>query len=309
MIRPFELPDAFTLHRLRKQGVYLDNRTVLTLGTRIVTTRALFSPVSEATGVFTAVQNGGHNTPPLIGQASLPFGAETARLTFLAPEEMIELPAVEELVEYLLKRLGERQAQTLLAEVDEASPAFEVLRRLNFSIFARQQVWRVTSPPKNPLPENKWHRCTSLDGINIRKLYFAAVPTLVQQLESKDFSDLNGWVYYQAQELLGFAEIQSGPRGTWAQVHCHPGMDHFEDHLNRLLALLRPSTRRPVYLCARRYQPDLSDFLSGLDAESSPMQAVMARRLTARVVQAELAPLPKIKGTTEVTSSVKDFKQ
>jgi hypothetical protein len=309
MIRPFELTDALTLHRLRKQGVYLDNRAVLTLGTRIVTTRALLSPLSEATGVFTGVQNGGRKSDPLIGQASLPFGAETARMTFLAPEEMIELPAAEELIEYLLKRLGEREAQTLLAEVDEDSPTFEVLRRLNFSIFARQQVWRITSPPKKPLPQNNWRRCTSFDGINIRKLHFAAVPTLVQQLESKDFSDLNGWVYYQDQELLGFAEVQSGPRGTWVQLHCHPAMDGKQDHLKRLLARLRPRTSRPVYLCARRYQPDLSEFLSALGAESSPMQAVMARRLTARVAHAELARLPKIKGTTEVTSSVKDFEK
>jgi len=307
MIRPFELPDALTLHRLRKQGVYLDNRAVLTLGTRIVTTRALFSPISEATGVFTGVQNGGGRSKPLIGQASLPFGGETARLTFLAPEEMIALPAVEELVEYLLKRLGEREAQTLLAEVDEESPAFEILRRLNFSIFARQQVWRITSPPKRPLTENNWRRCTSLDGINIRKLHFASVPTLVQQLEPKDFSDLNGWVYYQDQELLGFAEVQAGPRGTWVQVHCHPGMDGKHEHLNRLLSLLRPRARRPVYLCARRYQPDLSEFLTGLGAECSPMQAVMARRLTAWVAHAELTPLPKINGTTEVTTPVKDF--
>jgi len=62
-----------------------------------------------------------------------------------------------------------------------------------------------------------------------------------------------------------------------------------------------------VYLCARRYQPDLSEFLTGLGAECSPMQAVMARRLTAWVAHAELTPLPKINGTTEVTTPVKDF--
>lgn len=310
MIRPFELLDALTLHRLRKQGVYLDNRAVLTMGTRFVITRALLSPLSEATGVFTGVQNSsGHKTNPLIGQACLSFGAETARMTFLAPEEMIEPLAVEELIEYLLKRLGEHHAQTMLAEVDEDSPAFEVLRRLNFSIFARQQIWRISFPPKKPLLENKWRRCTSLDGINIRKLHFAAIPTLVQQIESKDFSDLNGWVYYQGQELLSFAEVHPGPRGSYVQVYLHPAMEDNEDHLRRLLVLLRPRVRRPVYLCLRSYQPDLSPFLSEIDAEASPRQAVMARRLTARVTQAELAPLPKIKGTTEVTTSMNDFEK
>ena len=94
--------------------------------------RALFSPLSQATGVFTGVQNGDLSSTPLIGQASHTFGTDTARLTFLAPDELIELPAVEEVIEFLLKRLGEREAQTLLAEVDESSVAFEVLRRHGF---------------------------------------------------------------------------------------------------------------------------------------------------------------------------------
>jgi hypothetical protein len=307
MIRSFEPRDVLTLHRLRKQGVYLENRAILTWGTRIVTSRALFSPLSQATGVFTGVQNDGIAGTPLIGQASHIFGMDTARLTFLAPDELIELPAVDELIEYLLKRLGDREAQTLLAEVDESSAAFEVLRRLNFSIYARQQVWRISSPPQKRRPKNGWRVCASLDGINIRKLHFATVPTLVQQIELKDFSELNGWVYYQDNELLGFAEVSSGPRGIWMQLFCHPEMDRVEEHLTSLLVYLRPRARRPVYLCLRRYQKDLTPFLTEINAETSTGQAVMARRLTARVTHAELAPIPKINGTTEVTTPYNDI--
>ncbi|MBN2045332.1 MAG: hypothetical protein JW757_09960 [Anaerolineales bacterium] len=307
MIRAFRPSDVLTLHRLRKQGVYLDNRAVLTWGTRVVTTRALASPLSKATGVFTGVQNSGHPGRPLIGQASHTSGASTARLTFLAPEEQIELRAAAELIEYLLRQLGEHQAQTLLAEVDEEAAAFEVLRQLNFSIYARQQIWKITSVAPKWGGKNKWRICASLDGFNIRKLHFASVPSLVQQIEARDFSTLNGWVYYQDTDLLGFAEVFSGPRGAWVLLFCHPEMDDIEDHLSSLLALLRPRARRPVYLCIRRYQHDLSSFLQEIGAQASNQQAVMARRLTAGVTHAELSPIPQLNGTPEVPTPIKDY--
>jgi hypothetical protein len=84
-------------------------------------------------------------------------------------------------------------------------------------------------------------------------------------------------------------------------------MDHIEEHLLSLLALLRPRARRPVYLCVRRYQHDFSAFLEELGAESSTRQAVMARRLTAGVTHAELAPIPQLNGTTEIPTPINEY--
>lgn len=301
MIRPFELPDLRTLHRFRKQGVYLDSLAVLTRGRQIVPMRAVFSPLSEAIGVFTGVHDvNGH--PPLIGQASHSLGASAAHLTFLTPDNVVDPDAGAALIEYLIKRVGEREAQTLLAEVDEDTATFETLRRLNFSIYARQRIWRIRDIPKREVPDVEWRAYNSIDGINARKLHFATVPSLVQQIESNKFQDLKGWVHYQGDEMLAYAEVIDGPRGIWVQPFIHPEMENVGRHLTSLVSILRPRSRRPVYFCLRSYQAGLSHFLDGLDAEVSASQAVMARRLTVMVTKPELSLLPNINGSTEVTT-------
>jgi hypothetical protein len=300
MVRPFELPDLMTLHKYRKQGVYLDSQTVLTLGRIIVPMRAVFSPLSEAVGVFTGVEER-HGLARVIGQASHALGAATARMTFMTPDKRVDPDSAAALVEYLLKRLGEREAQTLIAEVDENTATFETLRRLNFSIYARQRIWRISSPARfQGTPE--WRAFLSVDGINARKLHFATVPSLVQQIESYDFADLRGWVLYRDDEMLGYAEVTEGPRGIWVQPFIHPEMEDVHRHLASLIGLLRPRARRPVYLCVRSYQAGLTNFLEAMQADTAATQAVMARRLTALVQKAELSPLRAMNGTTEVTT-------
>jgi len=301
MIRPFELPDLRTLHRYRKQGVYLDSLAVLTRGRQIVPMRAVFSPLSEAMGVFTGVHDG-NGRQPLIGQASHALGANAAHLTFLTPDEEIDPVAGAALIEYLIKRLGEREAQTLLAEVDEDTVTFETLRQLNFSIYARQHIWRIREVPKRETPQVAWRAYNSIDGINARKLHFATVPSLVQQIESTKFQDLRGWVHYEEDEMLAYAEVTDGPRGIWVQPFIHPEMENVGRHLTSLISILRPRARRPVYLCLRSYQAGLAHFLGGLEAEVSASQAVMARRLTAMITKPEMAPLPQINGSTEAST-------
>lgn len=301
MIRPFELPDLGTLHRLRKQGVYLDSLAVLTRGRQIVPMRAVFSPLSEAVGVFTGIAEH-YGQPTLIGQASHDLGASAAHLTFLTPDAEISPASGAALIEYLLKRMGEREVQHLIAEVDEDTTTFETLRRLNFSIYARQRIWRINTPPSGSLPEASWRVFTSLDGINAHKLHFATVPSLVQQIEQTPFQDKKGWVHYEGDEMLAYAEVTEGPRGIWVQPFIHPEMSAVGQHLASLIAILRPRLRRPVYLCLRSYQAGLSHFLEALEAEVSASQAVMSRRLTVMVSKPELAPLPKINGSTEATT-------
>ena len=220
----------------------------------------------------------------------------------MTPDDEVDADTGAALIEYLLKRVGDREAQTLLAEVDEDTATFETLRRLNFSIYARQRIWRIRDIPKRELPVVEWRAYNSIDGINARKLHFATVPSLVQQIESTKFTDLKGWVHYQGDEMLAYAEVIEGPRGIWVQPFIHPEMENVGRHLISLVSILRPRARRPVYLCLRSYQAGLSHFLQGLDAEVSASQAVMARRLTAMVTRPELSLLPNINGSTEATT-------
>ena len=143
MIRPFELPDLTRLHRYRKKGVYLDSISALTRGKLLVPARAVFSPLSEAVGVFTGMYQSGGSSTPLIAQVSHALGSSVAQMTFITPDQAVEPVGAGALIEYLIVRLGERKAQTLIADVDEDTATFETLRRLSFSIYARQHIWRV----------------------------------------------------------------------------------------------------------------------------------------------------------------------
>jgi hypothetical protein len=302
MIRSFELTDLRKLHRHRKKGVYLDSISALTRGKMLIPARAVFSPLSEAIGVFTGLYQPEDEGDTLIAQASHAQGATTAHLTFMTPDEAVEPVGAAALVEYLIKRLGERSAQSLVADVDEDTNTFESLRQLNFSIYARQHIWRVGYISRKDRTELAWRPLTSIDEFNAHKLYHATVPTLVQQVESIPEEGMSGWVYYSEDEMLGYADVREGPRGVWVQPFIHPQMERVGEHLVSLFAALRPRERRPVYVCLRSYQAGLSRFLEDLDAQVSASQAVMVRRMTARVQQAELVPLPTINGNTEPTT-------
>jgi len=118
MIRPFEFLDLRHLYRYRKQGVYLDSASVLTRGKGLAPIKAALSPISEAIGVYTGIYEMPGQRSRLIGQASHTQGAVDAHITFLTPEKYIESEGTAELVEYLVKRMGEHKAQVLVADVN-----------------------------------------------------------------------------------------------------------------------------------------------------------------------------------------------
>lgn len=303
MIRPFELADLKTLHRYRQRGIFMDSVAALTWGRVLVPARAVFSPLSEAVGVYTDIYQHKSVDAPLIAQVSHRLGAQQARFTFLAPDSVVDSTALSELLESLIKRLGERKAHRIVADVEERSNTFEALRNLSFSIYARQSIWRVSKiAGRRKLSDHPWREIVSRDEFNAKRLYAAIVPTLIQQAEPTPWEELRGYVYYHQDELLGYVDVVEGPRGIWAQPFIHPEMEDVGLHLTNLIASLRPKDRRPVYVCLRSYQSWLSATLEDLEAEVSSTQAVMVRRLTAAVKKAELAPIPSINGTQEVTT-------
>jgi hypothetical protein len=303
MIRPFELRDLPTLHRYREQGIFLNSPSTLIWGKTLVPVWAVFSPFSNALGIYTAVSGTNHQQPErIIGQVRHLPGQEDARFTFLAPAEAIESGSFTEMMEYLVKRLGEHKAQNLIAEVDESSDCYELLRQAGFSIYTRQQIWQVSRIPKHQRSAFNWREIAPLDEFNARKLYHTVVPALVQQVEPTPWEELRGWVLYQNGELMAYVYVIEGPRGIWVQPFIHTEMEDIYGEIIRLLAHLRPKERRPAFVCLRSYHGGLAPHLQALGAKVSNSQAVMVRRLTAAVKKPELSRLPAINGKTEPTT-------
>jgi len=301
-IRPFEIRDILILNRYRDKGIFLDSIPTLTWGRVLVPAGALLSTLSNITGVITSLSFDDHDlTRPLVGQVvhirNLPF----ARFSYLAPEDAIQSAAVAALLENLVRRVGERQARSLVAEVEETTYTFEALRKAGFSIYSRQRIWKATQVSKVEGDDSPWRRPRSQDEFAIHALYNDLVPALVQQVEPPYWDDKSGYVFYQQGELLAYVDVVSGPRGIWVQPFFHPQIDQVTERINDLLMMLKPSSNRPVYIGLRSYASWLEAFLEDLDMEVGPRQAVMVKRLAAGVKQFESAPLPEMAGTPKAT--------
>lgn len=299
--RRFTPRDIFKLHQYRRRGVFLDSIPTLTWSDSLVPVGAAFAPISAATGVFTSVLEF-EDQPMIIGQVGHTLGSPFAHLTFLAPDDAIESPDLPILLEHLIKQVGVRGAQSLVAEVDEESHSFEALRQANFSIYSRQRIWRLVRSMGQGRDRN-WRSMKDLDVINIRKLYNQLVPAMVQQVEPALWGKSSGWVYYQDDELMAFVDIKQGPVGIWAQPFLHPELQNVDALLGALLVNLRPSQNRPAYFCLRSYAAWLSAPMQALGGEEGPPQAVMVRRLTAGLRQVVTGGLPELNGGTSTVRS------
>jgi len=301
MIRDFDLSDILTLTRLRRMGLFLDSAPMLTWGRPMVPAAAVLSPFSGALGVFTAVMEE-EGEDSILAQVSHVQDSPFAHFTFLAPDDAVSSPALGDLLEYLIRKVGERGAQSLVAEVEEKSHTFSALRRANFSIYSRQRILRVNRPPANHDGRGFWRAAEEIDTFNVRKLYNLLVPGMVQQVEPAPWGDLAGWVLYENEELQAFVEVRSGPAGQWVQPFIHPEMNALDERLTALLVALGPRRNRPAYFCLRSHTSWLSLPLEDLGAEAGPPQAVMVRRLTAKVAQPERIALPDLGAQPETSS-------
>jgi hypothetical protein len=279
-VRPFDWRDLPKLHKYRKRGLFLDKTLVLTRGPGLVPARALLSYFAPATGIFTYLSsNNGFPKQTLIGQVIHEFKSAYARLSYLAPVTALNSPSFSSLIEHMILKVGERGAFHLLAEVDEHDTAFDVLRESSFAIYARQRIWSLSGEPTGQKLPTPWRESTDRDNIPIKTLYNNLVPGLVQQVESLSGNTPEGLVFSQGNDLLAYIEIKSGPRGIWLQPFIHPDIDQLPARLADLLQNMPFRGSRPVHICVRSYQSWLEPSLEDLDANPSPLQAVMVKHL------------------------------
>lgn len=277
MLRAFTLADYGLLRKFTKKAVFLNNRFLLTQGSGASSRGALFSPLAVFTGLHTFTCKAQEDSRPLFAQAYHPSGSPLAHCIFLAPAGGLESPALAEVLDGLTKHLGGRGALSLVAEVEEDQAAFKVLRQNGFGIYARQRMWKLKDAPNFSGPAT-WRPVLDRDQFGIHLLRKSLVPGQVQQIEMENSEPLDGYVLRQDGEIVAYAEVRRGPRGTWLLPFVHLDAEPFDKALAELLARLRPRPSRPVYVCLRSYQDWLQGGLEDLGAQAGPRQVVMARR-------------------------------
>lgn len=255
----------------------LDSSFKLTRGSPVGVS-ALLGQLHPARGTFTGVSHADRQ-PTLLGQVTYLMGNRSARISFLAPECDQSNEAVASLLDGLAWQAAEMGAFSLLAEVDEQSPAFECLRRAGFSVYAWQRVWRLSIPVEAGQTHG-WQNATSLDEQPVRNLYQMLVPPLVQSAEPFSSRKLTGLVLRLNGEVMAYADCIFGPRGIYVIPLFHPDIADGLTLLRGLMPALAPLLRRPVYLAVRSYQAWLENLLADLPAEASPRQALLVKHLT-----------------------------
>jgi hypothetical protein len=239
--------------------------------------RALLAPLAALTGVFTAAAANDEGRVQALAQAEHRAGAALARCTFVAPHAALNSAAMPELIEHVLKLVGQRGAQGLLAELDEHSAGLDALRTAGFGIYARQRIWKLERPRRGIAGESAWRPALERDRLAITLLQSNLLPGQVQQLES-DHARVDGYVYFRHEQLMAYAEIRRGGHGIWVQPFVHLDAEPFHETFLDLVNRLRPRPSRPLYISVRSYQDWLETLLEDEGAQPGPRQVALARR-------------------------------
>lgn len=289
MIRAFDWRDFPTLHRHRERGLCLDTSLEFTRSLTLVPVGALLSYVAPATGIYTFVAAENGNRDKIIGQFSHTAGSANAQLTFISPVSAMTASHTLSLLDHLAQQAGKHGALNLLAEVNERSVAFEILRKSGYAIYARQRIWKMSKAAPNQADTSRWRPATEQDITPVRQLYNAVVPALVQQIEPSSWEPLNGMVCYQEGELVGYVHLIFGPNGILAHPTLHPNIERVSDYLNDLIHVIANRRSLPLYFVVRSHHAWLELYLTEMGAEAGPYQAVMVKRLA--ILQKAALPL------------------
>lgn len=234
-------------------------------------------------GSMTGLANSEDGHCLLAGQVTYNMGERSARLTYLLPDEITELPELVDIIEYLAFHAGCMGAIHLLAEVPENHPVFELLRRSSFSVYCWQNIFRFpSSAPAHTRYKALWQKAEPTDEIPIRSLYQTVVPPLVQAAEPFSTSFTPRLVYHQEGEIMAFVECSAGHQGIFLRPVIHPSVEDPQILLSDLIFHFQ-NLGKPVYFPVRSYQSWVSDTLADLGGTNSPRYAQMVKHLAASV--------------------------
>ncbi len=311
-VRNFDWRDFALLQRVRNRGICLNSQLRYTRGPHTIQ-NTLIELLSPNRSMHTIVVRPDEDqSPEALGQVQIQDTFTQAHIAYLTPEEALQANSGMRLLERIARAAGERGCQALVADVDEGSLAFEILRKAGFGVYARQRVWRLNQPFGGDLKpqEHAWRPELRNDRSAIQALYSNIVPALVQQVEPPPERNGRGLVYWLEGEMLGYLDIVRGPSGIWIQPYFHPAATLSDDLLAGFIRGFSPSTKKPVYVNIRSYQGGLGGSLDRLGFTPCNDQAVLVKRLAHLVTDRLPSYLPAIEGTQpEPTASFTHLEQ
>jgi hypothetical protein len=269
------------LYRYRRDVLELDSALMLTRGNPLGLA-ALFAQIHPNRGTYTNVAISEDGDPPIFGQVNFQQGERSARVVFITPETNSSEDSLPFVLEDLARQSGEWGAYHLLAEMEENSSSFESFRRVGFSVFAWQRIWKLPPATGGNPPEADWAPARLDQESNIRSLFQSLVPPLVLSAEPMSVHTFQGLACQQQEEVTAYTDVEFGPRGIFLKPIFHPDAVDVDCLIRALTTTLPNLSGRPIYMAVRSYQSWLENGLEKLGAESAPRQALLVKHLIAR---------------------------
>jgi hypothetical protein len=297
-----------SVYRFRRQIIHLDYADRLTQGSPIGLGLLLRHLRLGDYGDYAAVVEA--NSSRLLGRMRYTLGRRAAHLTFLMPQDAVETTPAAVLLDSLAAIAGERGALCLVAQAADEMGAFELLRRSGFAVYAWQRFWRVMDARPPEQMNYSWRPYRPADENAVRSFHQQLTPPLVQAAEAFEPRFAAGWVFYQADLLRAYIDVQTGPRGVCLQPLIHPEVADAGALLDALLAYPDRWLGRPVYMAARSYQAWLEPLLEARGDAAGPRHSLMVRHLVvfSRVLQPAGSQAALEKGWLGPTPSVHTIK-
>lgn len=316
MSKLFNVGDVFLVSRLQSQGILLDPEEALTQTYRPLLTALVGCLPFQKAGVLTCVCNerGGDQRMAGFAQARLRKGGSEADVLYLTPSLAVAQEATtiwSHLLENLCFEAGKQGVQRIFARPPEDGLEAEVFQQVGFSIYAREDIFRLERIPDDlPGFEKKTMRPQqATDAWRLQGLYATVAPRLVQQTEGlTPWRD--GYVLEDRGEIVGYAQIRQGQVGHWLEMLLHPEAYDLADELVvQSLALLAKYPPLPIYCCLRRYQGGLRVPLEDRGFQLFASRCVMVKHTTVRIKEPALKLIPALEKGAEAATPMMKIKR
>lgn len=290
--RHISFVDIPLLRRMQGKYTLLDSELIFTrdyfepngpfLSSVLLPQRNIFSFVTRA------------EDQQVVGQFRMRNDNPNAQLIYLAPDisQGSDDTAWLHILDAMAREAGKQGVHSLLAEVDESSPLFEVLRTAGYAVYARQEIWRREVGDYTQFADDIQLREESeQDALDVQSLIATTVPGLVQQYAVPP-GDMPRLVYRQDEIVRAYIAYSEGRQGIYIIPYIDPAiMSMAPDIIEAAIRQIPRFDRVPVFVCVRRYQDWVLEALAERRFRPCVQQAVMVKHITAGVHHARFESL------------------